>query len=172
MEVMLDLETLSTRGHACIAVIAAVKFSRTGKIDKVDNFYAKIQQTSCENLGLHVDPKTIQWWKEQDEKIQKEIFDKPREDLKNVLYRFKEWFGNSKIIWSHGATFDIPILAEAYSRCDLEPPWKFWNSRDTRTLFDITGIKSDDLPKENIHHALFDCYRQIWGVQEAFKRIK
>lgn len=177
MEVMLDLETLSTRSNASILVIAAIKFDRHSNISKPtttspNQFYAKIDTNSCSQLGMHIDPKTIHWWWEQDSKIREEAFGNPREDLKSVLLRFSKWYGNSKAIWSHGATFDIPILAEAYNLCGLEPPWKFWLARDTRTLFDITGIRQEDLPNENLHNALYDCWRQICGVQEALKRLK
>lgn len=174
---MLDIETLSTRNHATILVIAAIKFNRYGELpsvnkDSKDQFYAKISSESCEKLNLHVDPKTVSWWQKQDIKIREEAFGEPREDLKNVLLRFSKWYGKSKTIWSHGATFDIPILAEAYYRCGLEPPWKFWVARDTRTLFDIAGIKSEELPTKNMHNALYDCQRQIFGVQEGFKKIQ
>jgi len=175
MEVMLDLETLSTRANATILVIAAVKFDRAvtlPDLKNTDKFYAKITIDSCKAIGLHVDPKTQQWWDEQDPKIRQEAFGEPREDLKTVLVRFSKWFGDSRTIWSHGATFDIPILAEAYLLCGLEPPWKFWTARDTRTLFELAKIKSEDLPKDNLHHALYDCWRQIVGVQMALKRIK
>lgn len=175
MEIMLDLETLSTRTHATILVIAALKFNRNAsstELKNMDQFYAKIHLDSCSKLGMHTDPKTVRWWETQDPKIRQEAFGEPREDLITVLQRFSKWYGNSKTIWSHGATFDIPILAEAYSRCGLEPPWKFWVARDTRTLFDITGIKTENLPTENLHNALHDCWRQVWGVQEGFKRLQ
>jgi len=178
MEVMLDLETLSTRGHASILVIAAMKFDRNTNISKPhaqisqNQFYAKISIDSCEKVDMHIDPKTVAWWDKQDSQIRNEAFGEPREDLKSVLVNFSKWYGNSKTIWSHGATFDIPILTEAYIRCGLEPPWKFWTCRDTRTLFDIANIKQEDMPNENLHNALYDCWRQICGVQESFRRIK
>lgn len=173
---MLDLETLSTRGHASILVIAAIKFDRNGNLPQVnknnkDQFYAKISTDSCRKIDMHIDPKTVRWWEGQDAKIKDEVFGEPREDLKTVLLLFSKWYGKSKTIWSHGATFDIPILAEAYNRCGLDPPWKFWVARDTRTLFDICKIKQEDLPTENLHNPLYDCWRQIWGVQEAIKRL-
>lgn len=172
---MLDLETLSTRGHAAILVIAAIKFDRGDnlpKIDESDKFYAKISLDSCHSVGLHIDKQTIKWWDEQDPVVRKEVFSEPREDLETVLTRFKTWYSNADKIWSNGATFDIPILAEAYARCKMEPPWKFWLARDTRTLYDLAGVTQKDLPAGNLHHALHDCWRQIWGVKESLKRIR
>jgi hypothetical protein len=175
MEVMLDLETLSTRGHATILAIAAIKFnSKTPVVDLeiMDTFFEKVKINSCMNLDMHIDEKTVKWWKEQDSKIYDEMFGEPRDELKNVLEKFRKWFGNCEKIWSHGATFDIPILSEAYSRCGLEVPWKFWNARDTRTLFDIANIRNKDLPSDNAHHPVHDCWRQIYGVKEAFIRLR
>jgi len=172
---MLDLETLSTRGNATILIIAAIKFDRNaphGKLENADKFYTKISLESCRNAGLHIEEKTILWWEEQDPDIRKEAFGEPREDLKTVLKAFKKWYGSADKIWSHGATFDIPILAEAYARCGMETPWKFWVARDTRTLFDLAGIQQKDLPSDNLHHGLHDCWRQIWGVKESLKRLK
>ena len=172
-EVMLDLETLSTRSHATILIIAGVKFDRNKGISKeIPSFYRRINVKSCEEKGMHIDPKTIQWWQDQDEQIRKEAFEGERIDIKQALQEFGEWFGKSDRIWSNGATFDIPILSEAYARCRLTPPWKYFQARDTRTLFELAGITSKDLPKENLHNALEDCRRQVWGVVESLRRLK
>jgi hypothetical protein len=175
MEVMLDLETFSTRGNAAILIIAAIKFNRDepiGKIEKTDNFYAKISLESCKKVNLHVDSKTVHWWENRDPETKKDIFSEPREELKSVLLKFNRWFGKAEKIWSHGASFDVPILSEAYYNCSLEPPWKFWNIRDTRTIFDLVDMNIKDFPQDNLHNALHDCWRQIYGLQQCFKKIK
>lgn len=174
MEVMLDLETLSTRGDAIILVIAGIKFNRRAnslELKDMDTFYRRIDINSCQELGLHTDPKTVEWWNQQPPEIYNECFGKERVPLKNALIEFSNWFGRCNLIWSQGATFDIPILAEAYRRCGMQTPWKFWNARDTRTVYDLGNIKSRDLPQNNLHHALHDCMRQIWGVQKSIKNI-
>jgi hypothetical protein len=175
MEVMLDLETFSTKNNACILIIAGVKFNRNEphkKIEDMDTIYLKVDSESCKKLGMDVDSKTVEWWNNMNSHCKKEIFSTDRENIKQCLLKFSQWFGNSEKIWSHGATFDIPILGDAYNRCGLEVPWKYWNSRDTRTLFEIANIKVKDLPQENMHNALYDCWRQVWGVKESFKKIK
>lgn len=172
---MIDLETLSTRGHSVIVAIAGIKFDRKAPhapLEKMKTFFERVNTDSCVSLGLHVDPKTVSWWNSQDPEIKEELFKEPRSDIKSVLIRFSEWFKNSKLVWSHGATFDIPILAEAYSRCDMTPPWEFWDARDTRTIFDLARITNKDLPREKQHHPLNDCWRQIWGVKESMKKLK
>ena len=80
---------------------------------------------------------------------------------------------NTKI-WGHGSIFDCTILESAYEACNMVIPWKFWNVRDTRTLFDISNFRYNNLQVDESlqkHHALHDCYRQIIGVKEAIKNI-
>lgn len=186
-EVMLDIETFSTRNNAAIAVISAIKFKRNEKNDYENDyendykndyekdekiFYELIDEKSCQEIGMDFDEKTIKWWKTQPEKIQKEVFSGERKKLKEVLLDFKKWYGNSSCIWSQGANFDIPILEEAYRKLNIEPPWKFWQARDTRTIYDLANIKSFDLPQNNLHNALEDCKRQIYGVQKSYEILK
>lgn len=174
MEVMIDLETFSTRNNACILIIAGIKFNRNDPhipLEKMDKIYMIVDSTSCEKIGMHIDEKTVQWWNNIGDDCKKDIFSNNRKDIKECLKEFTKWFGKSERIWSHGATFDIPILADAYNRCDLEVPWKFWNARDTRTLFEIANVKVKDLPQEKLHNALYDCWRQVWGVKESFKKF-
>jgi len=178
-EVMIDLETLSVRPHAIILVIGAIKFNRNSPIwkenpefKKHNIFYRKIEIKSCEDVGLHRNPETELWWDSQDKDVKQEAFGGiDRISLKQALEKFTRWFRGSKCVWGHGSSFDITILGEAYKRCDMEIPWKFWLVRDTRTLFDLGNVKMSDLPTYNQHHALYDCYRQILGVQKSLKHI-
>lgn len=171
---MLDLETLSTRSHAVILVIAATKFNRyadSSKLEQMDTFYSRIEINSCREIGLHTDQKTLDWWRTQKKEIYEEAFGGDRIPIKQALRDFSSWFQGSEQIWSQGATFDIPILDEAFKRCDMSAPWKFYNARDTRTIYDLAGLSSWDLPKGKAHHALYDCWRQVWGVKESMKRL-
>lgn len=179
-DVMIDLETLSVRPHAIILIIGAIKFNRNKfkwptepNFEKYNTFYRKIEIKSCTDVGLHRDPETELWWSSQDKDIQKEALGGiDRIQLKQALEEFAIWFRGSKCIWGHGSSFDITILGEAYKRCRMEIPWKFWLVRDTRTLFDLGNVKMGDLPTYNKHHALYDCYRQILGVQKSFDRLE
>ena len=173
---MIDLETLHTRPHAVILVLAGIKFNRYKQtfstfeeIPKEDIFYRKIKVRSCLKIGMEIDPKTLSWWKKQKLEIRNEAFGAPRDKIEDVLSLFSKWVQkttdpNYVKIWGHGAGFDCSILKEAYIRCELKAPWNFWNERDTRTLYDIANIKTNELPSQSKHHALYDCYRQIIGV--------
>ena len=107
-EVMLDLETLSTRPNAVILVIGAIKFNRGEKwkdscnkkdLEKLDFFYTRIKIDSCVKAGLHIDPSTQKWWEEQNEESKYEaLTNDKRVSLKEALKSFKEWFeGNTNL---------------------------------------------------------------------------
>lgn len=173
---MVDLETLSTRMNAKVLVLAAIKFDRYIDIQEIKNipekykFYKKIDINSYDN-SYHQDSETIEWWKKQDKNIYKENFEGERISLKQVLIEFSKWFGDSKQIWSNGNSFDIPILSELYKKSNMEIPWKYYNSRDTRTIYELANVWSKNLPQLNLHNALFDCWRQIVGINLSMKVI-
>jgi len=169
--VMIDLETLSTQYNAVILVIAAIKFEIHEK-KEIDHFYERIDINSCKQLGMVECKKTRKWWMNQPKAIRDEAFSGNRSSIFNVLKKFTKWFSGSTYIWSNGSSFDIPILDEAYRRCKLQAPWRFFNIRDVRTLYHLGDIYSNDIPKENMHNALSDCRRQIIGVRLAIENLE
>jgi len=175
-DVMIDIETLSTRSNAVIVSIGAIKFERKGhlpKLEDMDSFYTKVSRESCEVLGMDVDPSTIEWWSKQDDTIRFEAIENTegRLEIKDALTKLTTWIGTSQHIWGNGDDFDCVILADAYARCNMKVPWKFWDTRDTRTIFDIAGIRNNDLPTNEKHHPVHDCYRQIAGVVMSMGKL-
>jgi len=184
-DIMIDLETLSTRPNSVILTLAAVRFDRyatPNKIDMIDTnfnvnndniFYRKITIDSCLDIGLVKDQKTVDWWNQQTESIRNEAFSPiDRIPIKQALEELTTFFGNDKkqCVWSHGSCFDCVILDEAFNRCGMQTPWKYFNVRDTRTLFELSSITHNQLPIAS-HHAVFDCLRQIYGVNLAISKI-
>jgi len=170
---MIDLETLSTKSNAVILTIGAIKFNRNEEplpLNRMDTFYRKIDIQSCMDVGLTTDKKTIEWWNKQSNEVVVEAFEgDDRIPLEEMLTQFSMWFENSnRKIWSHGDDFDCVILNNAYTACKLEPPWKFWNTRDTRTLFDIKNFNLNSIQNKQPHNALEDAYAQVLGVQLCF----
>ena len=178
---MIDIETLSTHPDSHILTIAAVKFERYGNTipDKDDHkltFYRRITSSSCEKLQLHKSQATVDWWKKQSVAAREECFGKnlERVDLSTALIDLKRWFGNNvNTVWSHGDDFDLVILTTAYRKCGLENrvPWKFWETRDTRTLFDIADLKYQYSGNTH-HHALDDCFSQIRHVHKCLEELQ
>jgi hypothetical protein len=175
-DIMVDLETLSVRNNAIILTIGAIKFDRNkilpksiSDIPEEKMFYKRIKISSCEKIGLHRDSETENWWKKQHPDAYKEAFgfETDRIDIKNALKDFSKWFGFSTYIWGNGSIFDITILSEAYLRCNLPVPWKFYNVRDLRTILDVCDIRHED-NNTNKHNALYDCFFQIKDIQKCF----
>ena len=177
---MIDLETASVAPDAAILSIGAVRFDRRESppkrledIDKHYVFYIRVDLNSCKELGMHVDDKTMAWWAEQPVEARYEVLEnKERVNIKEALLRFKEWFIPHARPWGNGSSFDITILENAFNKVGIEFPWKFWNVRDLRTLYDIAKLKKRDIPEPVVaHHALHDCFHEIIGFYMAKKRI-
>jgi DNA polymerase III epsilon subunit-like protein len=173
-DLMIDLETLDVTPTASILTIGAVRFEPFG--DEINEstctkLYIKVDLDSCDRYGGTVSPSTIDWWASQSKEAQDEAFDPtgrvPIEEAMNQLYKFA-W--GAKRVWSHGATFDIPICEFYFRKVGKAIPWQFWEARCTRTIFDI-GINPNRPPVLK-HHALEDAWNQAVGVQNVFKALQ
>lgn len=174
---MIDIETLSTSPNASILTIAVVKFARGGpleKLEKMEKFYVRVSTESCRELNMHEDEDTKKWWDNQDKSIRWEAMENPEErvSIHEALQKLTNFIGSCEaIVWGNGDDFDCVILNQAYQTCGLVTPWKFWNTRDVRTVFDLGGVTPWSLPDNQKHHPIHDCYRQIIGLKRAFKNI-
>lgn len=135
------------------------------------------------------DPSTVQWWSEQSSEAQAAFADPM--DLREALIRFGGWlrglsgdhydpadhdrrFPDDRRLWSHGPSFDPPIIDAAYVACGLPVPWHYRAHRDTRTCFDLAGIDDHSAwlsarpgPLRIPHHALDDAICQARGICDA-----
>lgn len=177
LDCMLDLETFSTRPNAAIVQIGACFFDpKTWLIGK--KFHVNVNLASSVLAGLHVDPATVKWWSDRD--YSHLLLDaKP---LDQALLLFKHWYLDEdpskggiqqRPIWSHGAAFDVPVLASAYHALGLEPPWHYRDVLDTRTVFKIASALgwAKEFAGEPAHQALHDAEAQAIEVQNATRRI-
>lgn len=172
MDVMLDLETLSTRPDSVIVTIGAVKFSPwDGDVDQGQGFYARVDVDEQLSLGRHVLDSTVEWWEKQPDDVREEALGEDGritlEDFTNQLNRF---LVGTDAIWCQGPAFDIVILENLYRQIEKPIPWNYWQIRDSRTLFQVHG---DPRAKERkgAHNALIDCYYQARGVQDIYKQV-
>lgn len=165
--VMFDLETMGNAPGCVILSVGAVEFDpHTAKLGK--EFYATIDIRSCFDLGLKVDASTLVWWMGQGDAARKAAV-APGKPVEEVLKDFAHWFGacGGELIWCHGATFDAPVIEAAFRLAKREAPWKFWNVRDTRTIFDLTGVKVPRAAGTH-HNALDDAKNQAAAVGKAY----
>jgi DNA polymerase III epsilon subunit-like protein len=175
-DAMIDIETLSTKNNAVILTIGAIKFYR-GKdicpLENTANFYRRIDIKSCKKLNMDIDKNTVQWWNNQSDEAKYEaLVNKDRKDIKEVLEELSEFIKDCKHIWANSPSFDCVILENAYRCCELEIPWKFWNLRDCRTIYDIGKTTLKSIVKETKHNALDDCYNQILCLNKSYKNLK
>jgi exodeoxyribonuclease VIII len=175
---MIDIETLATDQDAAILSIGAVMFHPDGGVDKAGSFYVVVDLSS--QFGREINPDTLYWWMDQRDAARKAVFNTlpdKRKSLPVALAELAAWYTakGGKYVWSHGSTFDIPILAHAYKHDSLcDTPWHWRGVRDTRTLFGLAmsmGIEKPE-PVKNKHHALGDAIRQAEDVITATTFIK
>ena len=138
--VMIDLETMSTRPDAVILEIAAVPFSLEKDIVYHEEaFQRHVTIDSCLDAGLHLSGGTVAWWLEQSEEARRAIVIGQRSGIPigealELLYRWFQLYDDLEGVWSHGATFDLPILDYAFKTIrGSSPPWPYSITRDTRT---------------------------------------
>jgi hypothetical protein len=144
--IMVDLETLDNVPGGVILSIGAVGFNaQTGQLGP--EFYAVLDKSSCDFLGLTTSTETLNWWASQSDEARAVLRDATggsglHADL--VAQEFSNWIGThferDKVhMWSNGADFDLPFLQVLYARCGLRLPWKFYNNRCYRTLKNLFG---------------------------------
>lgn len=169
MNVMVDLETMGHTPGAAILSIGAVIFEPRGSaIDPEQEFYCNVDLASCLRAGLRIDAPTVEWWLKRDDAARLALFEPRPILLDDALGKFSEFVAEPVILWAHGATFDPVLLDAAYRAAKRIVPWKYWNVRDTRTIYDAAKFS---LPKDVHHQALDDARTQARGVQECYSRL-
>lgn len=169
--IMVDLETMGTAPGSAIVSLGAVVFDPvTGRLG--DEFYRVISLRSCTVAGLRIDPDTVGWWMRQSDAARAALTDGDAEDLLRVIAAFAAWWRSQRgrFIWGHGANFDEPLLSSAFRATRTEVPWKYWDARCTRTIFDAAKVKPDR--SAGVHHnALDDAKAQAVAVCEAYVKL-
>jgi hypothetical protein len=179
---MIDIETLGTQPGSVIASIGAVFFDpATG--EQGAEFEMLISVEKSKEMGFISDASTESWWSNQSAAAQEQLKGTLSPDY--VLGEFHKFVlshcERDKVkVWGNGASFD-PVLIEAafhkvneYVGFVVEPPFKYWNIRDVRTIVDL-GREIGFDPKKQMpfdgvpHSALADAKHQakyvsaIWG---------
>lgn len=172
MDVMLDLETLSTRPDATILTFGACKFNPFDQADITDGIYFRINVDEQIALDRHVDDNTIEWWGKQAEDVYAEAFSpEDRISLEQFAQELNRFIVGAKNIWAQGPVFDIVILENLYRQLGIPAPWQFWQIRDSRTLLSTLGDPREK-NKAGLHNALEDAVSQAQAVQFVYNQYK
>lgn len=172
-DVMIDLETLDVLPTATVLTIGAVRFDPYN--DEIKNptcktLYIKVDMDSCDKHGLTVSDSTIEWWGKQSAEAQYEAFEAgDRVSLEDAMLQLHRFCQGATHIWSHGAAFDIVICENLFRAVGRGCPWKYYQARCTRTLYDL-GVEPE-LPEVTAHDALADALNQTVALQGIFKKL-
>jgi len=168
---MLDLETFGTRHDALIVQIGACYFDReTGAIG--ETFEATIEYK--EDIDkFSVDYSTLKWWLEQTRHAQDSVVGRSVTscNLPTALVQLNRFLERGPVmVWSH-ATFDMPILMNAYATLAYTFSVPYRNMRDLRTLMELYGEKAQ-IEREGVHHhALDDAKYQARYASIAMQKL-
>ena len=170
MDIMLDLETLSTRPDATILTFGACKFSPYNQESIDKGIYFRVSVDEQIALDRHVDDNTVEWWGRQADDVREEALgESDRITLSEFTSQLNKFLVGCDNIWAQGPVFDIVILENLYRQLGLPCPWQFWQIRDSRTLLSTHGDPRDK-NKAGLHNALEDAVSQAQAVQTVFKQ--
>ena len=115
MNVVIDLETLSTSPHSVILSVGAVAESG-------EQFYTELDWRA--QTFRHTDPDTCLWWGQQEKDLcplKGEV--KLSDCLMDLNYWLADYEKDNLFVWARGPQFDIVILEDAYKEAMLPIPW-------------------------------------------------
>lgn len=179
INLMIDIETLSTAKNAAIVSIGAVFFN-PGTDELGRNFYQLVSQKSCVDLGLDVSTDTLAWWQKQDDEVRIALNSNNGVHLAVALYNLSNFIssecGDKAVVWGNGPSFDCAILATAFNAVGMPLPWRYSNERCVRTIVDLgrTLLKMDPKHDKMIgpaHNALADAEHQAKYVSKIYQGL-
>lgn len=173
---MLDLETWGTCPGCAVRSIGAITFDpETAELG--DEFYVAIDDKSSKKLKLKWEDGTVKFWaKPEMAHANAQIENDPKKvaivDGVTLLTQFVRKV-RTQFVWSQGSNFDGPIIEHVYRVLGLEPPWKFWDTRDTRTAYDMAKFNFKGQPRAGTYHnALEDARHQAVCVSRAYAKAQ
>jgi inhibitor of KinA sporulation pathway (predicted exonuclease) len=171
---MIDLETVDTKPTSKILSIGACIFNPNNDSiidtfsvspDLIDQSYKWVRTESAS---------TLEWWLKQPKTAYERAFtNEGRVPLPEALQLLVAFFNKHipERTWAHGSLFDIGILENVLDQVGIQIPWKYWEVRDTRTLFESCKVSLTDNKHVTSHIAVEDAINQARTVQRAYKVI-
>lgn len=177
LNIMVDLETASTKENAAILSWAMVPFFTDGtEFTDMEEFYRVINLTSCFLAGMDFDKDTQKWWLEQDPKARGLFLQAEDANIHGVASEAYTWLSNLSenydlYLWARGLDFDIPKMEWCFRKFVERPlPYKYSHKMDVRTVLKFMQIDQSQFEMQGIkHNALDDCKHDIRMIQEAYK---
>jgi hypothetical protein len=162
--VAVDIETLATTPTAAIVSIGIViqnnldPESRKTEIWRIEPMLA---------IGDR-DPKTLEWWGQQDEIVKRVSFlgtDHPIDVCNSINFWLQTHIGKDDVrYYANPARFDFAILANLFARCGIEPFIEWRLERCQRSIekeLNDLGIPTPEFPHHFAHDPVADCIHQL-----------
>ena len=168
----IDLETIDTSPSATVLSLGAVKFNPLDDSEPHSELYLKINIDEQDVQGRTASDSTIEWWSKQDPAIMEEAFDQTGAvSIDDALKQISKWTVGIDTLWGQGYGFDYTIMEHMFRSSGKPIPWKFWQIRDSRTLFGCCEKDPRKAMQSNLHNALADAYYQSKAIQIAYKEL-
>jgi hypothetical protein len=157
--VMVDIETLGSKNGSEIISIGAVRFDKSGV---GEGFYTTVD---CSELGLKVDPATLEWWSKQSPEAQTILTEK-RVHYSESFPAFND-FVNDARLWGFGSTFDNVQLRIALEKAGIKAKWHYREDCCFRTLTKIGAHLNLPWVRIGTHHNAYDdaLSQAVYAVQ-------
>jgi len=180
MDIMLDMETMSSQPNAAIASIGAVAFNPdviTPYSEMDPSWRISLHLDLRQQEGRHFDGDTIYWWLKQSNEARGAL-QPPRGIAPThplvALQEFTRWYGvvNGGRCWSFGATFDNVLLVDLYRWCHLACPVHYRDQACARTVIQLADVGRPQIPGLVAHGALDDAIIQTIWLQQALAKLR
>jgi hypothetical protein len=170
LDIMIDLETLSTGPDAIVLSIGACVFDI--KSQQILSTFIQIPDVQDQmKKGREIEASTLKWWFGQSDAAKKVFHEKAR-PTEEVLKTFSQWIANNVLlkkdrkVWGNGSHFDISILENLFKQYGIEVPWLYYNVYDLRTFKRFVGLNAK-VEKQGVNHnALDDAIGQAQYVMK------
>ena len=175
LNLMVDLETASTKENAAILSWAMVPFIADGGECGIDPFYMTVNLTSCFMAGMDFDRSTQDWWMEQDAEARAEVMKGGESNILSVTRNAFCWLSSLSerydlYMWCRGIDFDLPKMEWCFRNLlEQEAPYRYSHKMDVRTVLKFMGVDQSQFPFIGVkHNAEDDCRHDIRMIQHAF----
>lgn len=171
---MPDLETIGVSNRAAILQIGWVVFNpESARDDIVQRMGFNVNLDDCMKLGGELTDDSVRWWLRQSDAARASV-SRPGLSLIGVLQTMIASYQGfpCERVWSHGASFDIPIVEHYLRALGLKAPWRYSEVRDTRTLFELALAQGWSRPSNGLptaHEAMADAVCQAQDVRSAWR---
>ncbi len=170
---MIDLETLGVVPGCAITQIGLCAFNVDN--DDIESLLIRIDMDSCFGYDLFAQGSTLRWWFKQSEAARASMAEEGGFPLLQAFVDmcvfYTERCDDRTRVWSHGASFDEPILQVAGYKVGIMMPWHHGQIRDTRTLGDLSP--DSERPKPEVaHDAKSDAIAQAIWVRNMLRDLK